>query len=1229
MGTFPQAPDATSWLNVLSFLNLMHQLGAPAVEAALKHSLRYVRPPSLQPGGKVVARLEKTGKSRSRSVRVYSVSLTSYPGTLGIRPQCVCNPWNYCSHTLALLLDLAVAPALRQALLHGAPVEPAMAELPALRVQALRTLALEQVLAQWTPPGEPAPPLEYTLAVVREPPRDWYVNYGGAGFPQLELRARVPGSRAMLDAREVHTLGLRSEDQRILSLAGPMSRNRKGFAAGGVHASMLLQLLRGRAVTVEKSLQPVRFADVPVALQVVREAVASAPAAAGLHVPPHDLGWDDDFDEDDLSIRFLVPSTARRAQARAAHAARAHKPAAPPPPVDALQVHWVSADGAVDVPAREATFFSGPYPWVWVPATSTFHPVDPAVDQAVAQRMQRAPVLPLDVAPPADVYRALRSRLRGRAVALPPAEAMGLPPVEKPAIVVRIDGQPLDVVARVEARYASETVALGPAPVALDQSGARDVDAEDAAVARVTQAGLRFDPEARAFVAAGEDAVAFWQKGIAQLREAGDPGLELVVAERLRNVRFRAPVRSRVRVALAGGWLDTDVAFDAEEHAADMAALREAIARGRRWVALDDGSLAEITDTVAELVGDVSSAMPGGSRGRLAPHQLGRLERWIESSATATVDAAVEGLRTRLRALAVQAEPALPTNLAATLRPYQRRGLAWLQFLDELGAGGVLADDMGLGKTLMTLALLQHRKERDGAKPSLVVCPTSVASNWVREAARFAPGLRVLLLHGAGRQEKRADIAESDLVVTTYALLRADIETLEAESFRYAILDEAQNIKNAEAVTTQAARRLRAERRLALTGTPIENRLVELWSIMDFCNPGMLGTAREFEARFERPIALDPQGQAARTLHALIRPFVLRRTKREVLTDLPAKEEIDQGCVLGPRQRKLYDALAATLREEVEEKIREQGMAKSGLSILTALLRLRQMACDPRLVDPSLPASASAKREAFLERVRELVAEGRRALVFSQFVELLTLWRRDLEREGIAYEYLDGRTRDRDAVVARFQNGSAPLFLISLRAGGAGLNLTAADTVIHCDPWWNPAVEDQATDRAHRIGQQRAVTVYRLVARGTLEERIMALKAAKKGLAEAVIREDAGALRGLTAEDVRALLGAVEGEVAEDSHESEPPPPGAKPSSKRSAEASQKASAEAGERVTGAALEALARQAQAWLRRTGRLQRDIAEQSGVAQTYISQLVNRRLKSLPAVRAEAIRAVVGK
>ncbi len=707
----------------------------------------------------------------------------------------------------------------------------------------------------------------------------------------------------------------------------------------------------------------------------------------------------------------------------------------------------------------------------------------------------------------------------------PRARRLGWRRSKRPAFELRLRGSPLDVRGQLAAVYAA-----GKAPVApcVPSSFDRSADAEQGALAAVRAAGLCDDDDDGCLRGTEENAVEFWRHGLAVLREAPNLRLHILIDEALARVKIGPTMTVQVDVAASSGWLDTEFTFVAGALKVELSLIRKVLAERGRWVPLSDGTLIRIEDHVAALVGESLPFVDDAGRGRLAPHQLGRVERWIERFG-GELDEPTMALRTRLRALAVTEAPQLPSHLEAVLRPYQLRGLAWLQFLREVGAGGVLADDMGLGKTLMTLALLARWKEDAGDRPSLVVCPTSLVGNWAKEAARFVPQLRVFVLHGEDRSSRYAQIAESDLVVTTYGVLRRDIERLAVVPFRCAIVDEAQNVKNAGSEASRAARRLDAEMRLALSGTPIENRLRELWSIMSFVNPGMLGERGAFEERYERPLGDRRDGAASDELRVLVRPFILRRTKAEVLVDLPPKTEVVRACVLGLRQRRLYDALALALREAVKRKIEKRGLARSRLSVLTAILRLRQMACDPRLVDPAANPADSAKRAAFLGLVRELVAEGRRALVFSQFVSLFALWREDLEREKIAYEYLDGAVGDREAVVERFQHGDAPLFLVSLKAGGTGLNLTAADTVIHCDPWWNPAVEDQATDRAHRMGQAKPVTVVRLVAGGTIEEKIDVLKEKKRELALAVLggSRDSGEFHGLTENDVRLLLEGI------------------------------------------------------------------------------------------------------
>lgn len=887
--------------------------------------------------------------------------------------------------------------------------------------------------------------------------------------PALVLRHRRPSSRTLLRPRDVLDARLPPRHRRLVELTAPGHTDRNVLVSTTARASMLLHLLRDQS-------------------------------------PIYTRDWKS-------RLRFANVPVSPRIEREG----------------DRLIARWYSADGRRIADASDALLFTGPFPYLWSEAHEVFHPVAPEVDLDVAWGLSRVPSLPVSSRSAEKIGRALFTRGRGLGVALPPPEAFGLPPLEAPSFELVLSGSPLDVRGELFAVYRAGKRRVE--PYAREADG-RDLEAEAHALALVRDAGLVCEDDGLGR-AVEDHAVHLWQQGVTALRESTSPRIAILVSESLSRVKVGPAIGVHVDVGVASGWLEVELDFTAGALAVELSRLRAVLASRGRWVALSDGTLARIGDEVAALIDETKLlAVDENGRARLPPHQLGSALRWIERYG-GTADEGVAELRERVRTLAVEPSPALPARLEATLRPYQLHGLAWLQFLRALGTGGVLADDMGLGKTITTLAFLARWKDDARSAPSLVVCPTSVVGNWVKEVERFVPQLRVLVLHGAGRAAKNERIAESDLVVTTYAVLRREIDRLARLRWRCAILDEAQNVKNAGAATARAARRLDAELRLALSGTPVENRLAELWSIMSFANPGMLGTSAEFDERFERPIANDPRGASAEQLRALVRPFVLRRTKADVLLDLPPKTEIDRACVLGLRQKRLYDALALTLRDAVKKDPDKRGRATSRLSVLTAILRLRQMACDPRLIDESVPPNESAKRAAFLELVRELVAEGRRALVFSQFVELFTLWRVDLEREKIAYEYLDGASTNRDAIVERFQNGDAPLFLVSLKAGGAGLNLTAADTVIHCDPWWNPAVEDQATDRAHRIGQARAVTVVRLVATGTIEEKIGVLKGMKRELAAAVMGGAAdasasgGALAGLTDADVELLLGAL------------------------------------------------------------------------------------------------------
>ena len=472
--------------------------------------------------------------------------------------------------------------------------------------------------------------------------------------------------------------------------------------------------------------------------------------------------------------------------------------------------------------------------------------------------------------------------------------------------------------------------------------------------------------------------------------------------------------------------------------------------------------------------------------------------------------------------------PPLPANFRAELRTYQAQGVEWLDLLRESGLGGVLADDMGLGKTVQILALLSLEKARGHLnEPALVVAPTSLMTNWFNEAQKFAPDLKVLVLHGSDRKQNFTAIAEHDLVLTTYPLIARDHEVLLSRDWHMAVLDEAQTIKNPNAATTRWLRGIKARHRFCLTGTPVENHLGELWSIMSFANPGYLGDKADFGRRWRIPIEKRADARRAAALAQRVKPFLLRRTKAEVVKELPAKSEIVERIVLEGSQRDLYDSIRLSMSDKVRKAIQERGLAKSHIVVLEALLRLRQACCDPALLKlDNRVERPSAKLDRLMEMVVELLSEGRKIIVFSQFTSMIDLIKVRFEAEHIRYSVLTGETTNRKRAIEAFQDGNSDVFLVSLKAGGVGLNLTAADTVVIFDPWWNPAVEEQAIDRAHRIGQDKPVFIYRLVASGTIEEKMDELKVRKRALADSLFDREGRIGATLTEEDVRALFEA-------------------------------------------------------------------------------------------------------
>jgi superfamily II DNA or RNA helicase len=506
---------------------------------------------------------------------------------------------------------------------------------------------------------------------------------------------------------------------------------------------------------------------------------------------------------------------------------------------------------------------------------------------------------------------------------------------------------------------------------------------------------------------------------------------------------------------------------------------------------------------------------------RLRMHHLALVQELKEENlATATISRKLENLRDFNHIEPV--EP--PVGFEGILRPYQKTGYDWLQFLKQYRFGGCLADDMGLGKTVQTLALLQYEKEAGTNRPSLLIMPTSLLYNWQLEAKRFTPEMRVMLYTGTNREKDTSQFDQYDLILTSYGIVRLDIDILEDYRFNYVILDESQAIKNPASIITKAVRKLNSAQRLVLTGTPIENNTLDLWSQMSFVNPGLLGSQSFFRDEFQIPIEKRGDEEKTKKLYNLIKPFILRRLKSQVATDLPEKVESIQYCDMSEEQEKAYEEAKAYYRNLILQSIDTDGISKSQLVVLQGLTKLRQLANHPLMVNPEY-AHGSGKFEDVLYKIQTVISEDHKILIFSQYIKHLDLFRSYLDEKEITYAYLDGSTRDRQEQVETFQNNEGiKIFLISLKAGGLGLNLTAADYVFILDPWWNPAIEAQAVDRAHRIGQDRTVFTYKFITKNTVEEKILALQRTKKQLADDLISNEEGFIKSLSREDVLNLL---------------------------------------------------------------------------------------------------------
>lgn len=598
------------------------------------------------------------------------------------------------------------------------------------------------------------------------------------------------------------------------------------------------------------------------------------------------------------------------------------------------------------------------------------------------------------------------------------------------------------------------------------------------------------------------------------------------------KVRLTPPnVVASVETQEEDKWFNLEINVEYDDISVPIDKIWKAWTQGKRYVQLKDGTYTSLPESWLEKLGHKLAALgldlEKPPKKRFENFEAPILDKILEDIPETTSDAFWNVLREKLHDFTEIKQVQAPKGLNATLRPYQIQGVSYMNFLHEYHFGGILADEMGLGKTIQTLTFLQYMKEKGHKGPNLIIVPTSVLPNWEREAQKFVPDMKRLVIYGSKRENLFKQIESSELIITTYALLRRDLDELLKFEFNAIILDEAQNIKNPNTITARSVRRMQARFRLCLSGTPIENTLLELWSLFEFLMPGFLGSQAAFQKGFVKPIK-DGDDDSLGYLKARVKPFILRRTKNEVAKDLPPKVENIYYSALLEDQMELYAALAKKLKEQVLQDVDEKGIGQSQISILDALLKLRQICCHPRLLKLDMPGLntnlSSGKFEAFKDLVTSIIDDGHKVLVFSQFVQMLHIIRNWLHMVEIPFCYLDGTSKDRFEQVDRFNNSpEIPIFLISLKAGGTGLNLTSADYVIHYDPWWNPAVEDQATDRTHRIGQTRQVFSYKMICENTVEEKILKLQESKKGIADSIIPGQS-AWKSLTRSDLEMLF---------------------------------------------------------------------------------------------------------
>ncbi len=625
------------------------------------------------------------------------------------------------------------------------------------------------------------------------------------------------------------------------------------------------------------------------------------------------------------------------------------------------------------------------------------------------------------------------------------------------------------------------------------------------------------------FYAPFEDALEWLFDGLPALSEQG---FEILGEEKL--VRFkvkRSNANFGVNISSETDWFDIELTLSFDGIEVSLEELKKALRSQKKFVKLRDGSIARLPQKLIEKLNYMLNfGRVMGDSLRFANYHLTFIDQLIAEADNKKLDVLSKEKLSRLDQFEKIKDYPLPEDFKGTLRDYQKAGYDWMNFLQEFSFGGILADDMGLGKTVQALALLQNEINKHPRKPNLIVAPTSIIFNWVREIERFTPNINYLVHYGTRRSRDIRRLRKFPLILTTYGHVRRDIIFLKEIEFNYVILDESQNIKNPFSETSKAVRLLNARNRLALTGTPVENNTMDLWSQFAFVNPGLLGDQNFFKENFMRPIEKDQNAEVAESLRRLIFPFILRRTKEDVAKELPPKVENIVFSPMTDEQQRLYDKWRLAYRDSILEEIESKGLNKSKFKVLEGLTRLRQIACHPGLVDPKYDNGAG-KFDALLEMIEEILSEKHKVLIFSQFVKMLQIIKGHLEENNIRFSYLDGQTKDRQTPVDQFQNDeNVRIFLISLKAGGTGLNLTAADYVIHYDPWWNPAVEMQATDRAYRIGQTKKVFSYKLISKDSVEEKIVRLQEKKKSLVNSLITTEEGFFKSLTKDDIIDLF---------------------------------------------------------------------------------------------------------